>query len=208
MAKDLSEFQIQYTKGVGPHRVKLLSRLGIRTVEDALYYLPYRYEDRSNLQKISDLHYNNVETASGKVISAEVKRLPHRNLKIFELTLNDGSGLLKGKWFNQPFMKNNFKVGQEVMLCGTVKRNPYWGIGFEMENPEYEIVSDVASTRSTDDAFIHINRVVPVYRTTSGLSVRQVRSIMYNLIHTCITDVRDPMPVEILERNGFPGLTE
>lgn len=208
MAKDLSEFQIQYTKGVGPHRVKLLSRLGIRTVEDALYYLPYRYEDRSNLQKISDLHYNNVETASGKVISAEVKRLPHRNLKIFELTLNDGSGLLKGKWFNQPFMKNNFRVGQEVMLCGMVKRNPYLGIGFEMENPEYEIVSDDASSRPTDDAFIHTNRVVPVYRTTSGLSVRQIRSIMFNLINTGITDIHDPVPVDILKRNGLPGLTE
>jgi ATP-dependent DNA helicase RecG len=207
MPKDLSEFQIQYIKGVGPQRVKLLSRLGIRTVEDALYYLPYRYEDRSNLKKISDLQYSNIETVLGKVISAEVIRLPKRNLKIFELTLNDGSGLLKGKWFNQPFMKNNFRVGQEVMLCGAVKRNPYWGIGFEMENPEYEIVSDVASTRTADDAFIHVNRVVPVYRTTSGLSVRQVRSIMYNLIHTCITDVRDPIPAELLERNGFPGLT-
>jgi ATP-dependent DNA helicase RecG len=208
MAKDLSDFQIQYIKGVGPQRVKLLSRLGIKTVNDALYYLPYRYEDRSNLKKISDLQYGNVETVSGRVISAEVKRLPKRNLKLFELTINDGSGLLKGKWFNQPFMKNNFKVGQEVMLCGTVKRNPYWGIGFEMDNPEYEIIGDVTTTQSRDDSFIHTNRVVPVYRTTSGLSVRQIRSIMFNLINTCIMDVCDPIPGEILKRNGLPGLSE
>ena len=201
MAKDLSDFQIQYIKGVGPQRDKLLSRLGIKTVNDALYYLPYRYEDRSNLKKICELQYGNVETVSGRVISAEVIKLPRRNLKLFELTLNDGSGLLKGKWFNQPFMKKNFKVGQEVMLCGTVKRNPYWGIGFEMDNPEYEIVSD-------NDSFIHTNRVVPVYRTTSGLSVRQIRSIMFNLIHTCIKDVCDPVPGEILKRNGLPGLPE
>jgi len=201
MAKDLSDFQIQYIKGVGPQRDKLLSRLGIKTVNDALYYLPYRYEDRSNLKKICELQYGNVETVSGRVISAEVIKLPRRNLKLFELTLNDGSGLLKGKWFNQPFMKKNFKVGQEVMLCGTVKRNPYWGIGFEIDNPEYEIVSD-------DDSFIHTNRVVPVYRTTSGLSVRQIRSIMFNLIHTCIKDVCDPVPGEILKRNGLPGLPE
>jgi ATP-dependent DNA helicase RecG len=208
MDRDLSDFQIQYIKGVGPQRVKLLSRLGIKTVNDALYYLPYRYEDRSNLNKISDLQYSNVETVSGRVISAEVKKLPKRNLKLFELTINDGSGLLKGKWFNQPFMKNNFKVGQEVMLCGTVKRNPYWGIGFEMDNPEYEIIGDVTTTQSRDDSFIHTNRVVPVYRTTSGLSVRQIRSIMFNLIHTCITDVCDPIPEEILKRNGLPCLSE
>ncbi len=199
--KDLSEFQIQYIKGVGPQRVKLLGRLGIRTLKDALYYLPYRYEDRSNQKKISDLQYGNVETVSGKVISSEVTRPLRRNLKIFELILNDGSGLLKGKWFNQPFMKNNFRIGQEVMLCGMVKKDHYRGIGFEMENPEYEIITD-------DDTFIHTNRVVPVYRTTSGLSVRQIRSIMFNLIHTCITDVHDPIPEDILKRNGLPGLAE
>jgi len=137
MAKDLSEFHIQYLKGVGPQRAKLLSRLGIKTLKDALYYLPYRYEDRSNLKKISDLTYGIVETVSGKVVSAEVIHLPRRKLKLFELTLNDGSGLLKGKWFNQPFLKKNFAIGNEVVLCGVVRKNPYWGIGFEMDNPEY-----------------------------------------------------------------------
>ncbi|MEW6163155.1 MAG: ATP-dependent DNA helicase RecG [Nitrospirota bacterium] len=195
------DVNIQYIKGVGPQRAKLLSRLGIETVKDALYYLPYRYEDRSSLKKIGDLRYGNVETVSGRVISAEVKRLPGRNLKIFELTISDGSGLLKGKWFNQPFMKKNFKVGQEVMLCGTVKKT-YSGIGFEMDNPEYEITCD------DGDLLIHTNRVVPVYRVTSGLSVRQIRSIMFNLINTCITDVCDPIPVEILRKNGLPGLPE
>jgi ATP-dependent DNA helicase RecG len=206
--KDLTDFQIQYIKGVGPQRSKLFSHLGIDTVQDALYYLPYRYEDRSNLKKISDLSYGNIETVAGKVISSEVIRLPRKNMKIFELSVHDGSGLLKGKWFNQPFMKKNFKVGQEVILCGTVKRNPYWGIGFEMDNPEYEIIGDVKETQSRDDTFIHTNRVVPVYRATSGLSARQIRSIMFNLITTCITDVLDPVPVEILRRNSLPFLSE
>ncbi|OGW40617.1 MAG: ATP-dependent DNA helicase RecG [Nitrospirae bacterium RBG_13_39_12] len=201
MVKDLSNFQIQYIKGVGPKRSSLLSRLGIKTVKDALYYLPYRYEDRSNIKKISDLIYGNMETVSGKVVSAEVKKLPGRNLKIFELLVNDGSSLLKGKWFNQPFMKKNFKIGQEVLLCGVVKRNPYWGIGFEMDNPEYEIMTD-------DDSLVHTNRIVPVYRVTSGLSVRQIRSIMFNIINTCIKDVHDTTPAEILERNALPGLRE
>jgi ATP-dependent DNA helicase RecG len=201
MVKNLSDFHIQYIKGVGPKRASLLTRLGIKTVKDALYYLPYRYEDRSNIRKISDLRYGNTETVFGKIISAEVINLPGRNLKIFELTINDGSGLLKGKWFNQPFMKKNFKVGHEVLLCGTVKRNPYWGIGFEMDNPEYEIIRD-------NDSLIHTNRVVPVYRVTSGLSVRHIRSIMFNIITTYIKDVSDTIPVEILNRNALPGLSE
>jgi len=202
MAKDLSDFSIQYIKGVGPHRAGLFSRLGIKSVKDALYYLPYRYENRSSIKRICDLGYGNVETASGKIISAEVIKLPGKNLKIFELTINDGSGLLKGKWFNQPFMKKNFKVGQEVLLCGTVKRNPYWGIGFEMDNPEYEIMT------GGDDSFIHMNRIVPVYRVTSGISVRQMRSIMFNVVSTSSNDLNDPLPLEILQRNALPGLSE
>jgi ATP-dependent DNA helicase RecG len=207
MNKDLSDFQIQYIKGVGPQRAKLLNRLSIKTFKDALYYLPYRYEDRSNIRKVSDLRYGNVETVSGKVISAEVIRLPGKNLKIFELIINDGSGLLKGKWFNQPFMKKNFKIGQKVLLCGAVKMDHYRGIGlvrhvgFEMDNPEYEIISD-------DDSLIHMNRIVPIYRVTSGLSVRQIRTIMFNLINTHIKDVRDTTPVEVLKRNSLLGLSE
>ncbi len=109
MGRNLSEFPIQYIKGVGPKRAKLLYNLGIRTVEDALYYLPYRYEDRKNIKKINSLAYGQLETVIGKVISAEVIKLPRSNLRLFELTVSDGSGLLRGKWFNQPFMKKNFK---------------------------------------------------------------------------------------------------
>jgi len=202
MGKNLSEFPIQYIKGVGPQRAKLLNNLGIKTVEDAIYYLPYRYEDRKNVKKISNLNYGQLETVIGKVIAAEVIKLPKGNLKIFELTVSDGSGLLKGKWFNQPFLKKNFEVGQEVILSGIVKRNPYWGIGFEFDNPEYEFLTD------DSDAFIHTARIVPVYRTTAGLRVRRLRTIMFNLVNTCIKDIADPVPKEILERNNLPGLKE
>lgn len=200
--KDLSNLDIQYIKGVGPHTARLFNSLGIRTVKEALYYLPYRYEDRSSIKKISDLVCGSLETASGKVVSAEVIKLPRRNLKIFELTINDGTSLLKGKWFNQPFMKKNFKAGVEVLLCGTVKRNLYRGSGFEMHNPEYEIVSD------SDNPAVHMNRIVPVYRVTSGLSVRQMRSIMFNIINAAIEDLIDTVPVEILGKNALPGLSE
>ncbi|MBA3070852.1 MAG: ATP-dependent DNA helicase RecG, partial [Nitrospirae bacterium] len=202
MGKNLSEFPVQYIKGVGPRRAKLLNTLGIKTAEEAFYYLPYRYEDRKNIKKISALGYGRLETVIGKVVAAEIIKLPKRNMKLFELTVSDGSGLVKGKWFNQPFLKKNFEVGQEVILSGVVKRNPYWGIGFEFDNPEYEFVTD------DGDAFIHTARIVPIYRTTSGLSVRQLRTIMFNLINTCIKDVSDHIPDEILRRNNFKGLTE
>src|SRR5512143_3701141 len=127
MDRDPSEFPIQYIKGVGPQRARLLSRLNIQTAEDALFYLPYRYEDRQHIKKICHLTYARMETATGKIISMDIIRLPKSHLKIFELVVSDGTGLLKGKWFNQPYMKKNFTLGREVILSGVVKRNSYWG---------------------------------------------------------------------------------
>jgi len=66
------ETPVQYCKGIGPKRADLLGKLGIATVEDALYTLPWRYEDRGNLKKISSLAYGSYETVSGEVVSAEV----------------------------------------------------------------------------------------------------------------------------------------
>ncbi|MFZ5907281.1 MAG: ATP-dependent DNA helicase RecG [Nitrospirota bacterium] len=202
MDKDPADVPIQYIKGVGPQRARLLSRLGITTAQDALLYLPCRYEDRSTIKKISALTSGTMETAAGKIVSAEVIKVPGRHLRIFELILNDGSGLLKGKWFNQPFMKKNFRVGQEVLLSGVIKRNPYWGIGFEIDNPEFEIIHE------EKDSHIHTGRIVPVYRVTNGLSVRQMRSIIFTLLETWRSGVRDPLPDELLHRQGLPGLRE
>ena len=97
-------------------------------------------------------------------------------------------------------MKKNFKKGQEVLLYGTVKRNPYWGIGFEMDNPEYEIIRD-------DDS-VHTNRIVPIYKVTSGLSVRQMRSIMFNIVSTYTHEIKDVLPGKLVQKNALSDLAE
>jgi ATP-dependent DNA helicase RecG len=201
MDKELSELDIQFIKGVGPARAKLFNRLGIKTVYDAFHHLPCRYEDRSRIKKICTLQYGAVETVSGKIASTEIVQLPGRRLKIFELIVNDGTGLVKGKWFNQPFLKKNFRLGQDVILHGTVKRNPYWGIGFEMDNPEYEIISE-------DDSTVHMHRIVPVYRATSGLSVRQIRTVLFTIVHSYLEDMPDPLPFELRQKMSLPGLSD
>lgn len=213
MVKDLSDFSIQYIKGVGPKRARLLNRLGIKTVRDAFYYLPYRYENRTSIRKISDLQYGKIETVHGKVVAADIVTPRGRNLRIFEITISDGSGLLKGKWFNQPFMKNNLRVGYDVLLYGIVKRNPYWGIGFEMDNPEYEIISGLdkleksdAESQARDESLIHMNRIVPIYRVTSGLTVRQIRSIMFTIVSNHLKDVYESIPSKIIVKKLLPGL--
>jgi ATP-dependent DNA helicase RecG len=213
MGRDLSEFDIQYVKGVGPRKAALLNRLGIRTVHDALFYLPVRYEDRRGLEKIRDITPGALHTVVGKVVSSEVVALrgggrklfgpPGRGggLSLFELSVSDGSGVLKGKWFNQPFLKKRFRAGQEVVLSGIVKP-PFRGSALEMENPEYELLGD------GEDDLIHTARVVPVYGATENLSARQLRSIMFNVIQGFLDELADPLPGDMLERLGLPGLGE
>lgn len=200
--KDGLNSSVQYVKGIGPQRAKLLDRLNIKTARDALYYLPYRYEDRRNIKKIHGLSYGLTETAVGKILVMDVIKLPRTNFKIFELVISDGTGLLKGKWFNQPFMKRYFKVGQEVILSGLVKQDPYWRAGLVIENPEYEFVAEDA------DNLIHTSRIVPVYNTTAGMSVRVLRNTIFNILNASMYLVKDPVPEEILTKYKFKELKE
>ena len=205
---------VQYVKGVGPQRARFLTRLGINTLRDALFHLPYRYEDRSTLIKISELAHHQLDTAlntiSGKVISSEiVTPNPRRpRLRLFELVIADSTGALKAKWFNQVYLKKLFKPGQEVVLYGIVKRN-YWGSGYEMTNPEYEIISDVDDDPAHSPAdLIHTGRIVPIYRLTEGLSQKQLRNIMYAIVNSAVPSIQDTIPRDIIARHSLPGLRE
>lgn len=209
MSYDLAS-PLQYVKGVGPQRALYLARLGINTIRDALFYLPCRYEDRSSLIKIVRLVPDRLNTIAGKVVSADIiTPNPRRpRLRLFELVITDGSGVLKAKWFNQAYLKKVFKPGQEVVLYGMIKRN-YWGSGFDMTNPEYEIISstDEGPEEPTADQ-IHTGRIVPVYHLTEGLSQKQLRNIMHTVVSSAASSVQDTMPQEIIGPYRLPGLAE
>ena len=189
---------IQYCKGIGPKRAELLKKIGIFTVEDALFYLPWRFEDRGNLKKIGRLTYGTYETVAGTVVSAEVSQTKRRRVKVFELVVTDKSGMLVGSWFNQPFMKKAFKPGQKVILSGIVKSNPYRGGLPQIDNPDYEIMDE-------DDAdnLIHTGRTVPIYRTTAGLSVRYLRSMMKSILDSCGASVPEALPEYLRKKYSF-----
>lgn len=202
MTQALQDTPVQYIKGIGPKRAKSLARLGINTLWDALLYLPFRYEDRRVSGRISDLRYDTFQAVSGRVLSAEVKETPRGKMKIFELVITDGSGVLTGKWFNQPYLKRLFRVGDRVILSGVVKRNSYWGVGYEMHSPEFEVLED------EDTEQIHSSRIVPVYRSTGGLTTRQLRSMMHAILSHALNGLSEYMPEEILSRYRLPPLRE
>jgi len=207
--KDLSA-PIQYIKGVGPFRSRLLARLGIKTLRDAIFYLPYRYEDRSSIKKIIHLRPNEFNTVTGRVLKtgsiiANSFNPKKPRLKIFELVISDGSAVFSAKWFNQTYLEKVFRVKDEVVLYGLVKLN-YRETGFEMINPEYEVLSD--SDNEPGQPNIHIGRIVPICGLTEGLSQKQMRNIMYSLLNSCLPHITDPMPEGIIQSHKLPGIKE
>ncbi len=194
---------IQYCKGIGPKRAEMLRKLGISTVEDALEYLPWRYEDRGHLKKIGRISYGSYETVTGEVVSAEVVSTKRQRVKVFELLITDKSGMLVGSWFNQPFMLKMFKKGQKVILSGIVKSNPYKSGIAQIDNPDYEIMED-----NEADNLIHTGRTVPIYRTTAGLSVRYLRSMMKTILDSCGATVPEMLPQEIVNKYSLMPVTD
>jgi ATP-dependent DNA helicase RecG len=190
---------VQYIKGVGPARAGLLERIGIKTLEDILFYFPWRYEDRKDLKNISDLKYGVNATIMCEVESAKVITTPRKRMKIFEVTFTDNTGHIKSRWFNQAWLEKYFKKGAKVILSGPVKGNLYSGLGFEMDNPDYEIVG-------TEDELIHTSRIVPVYHATEGISQKQLRALMFNAVDSSSYLIEDYLPAEIIERNGLRQL--
>lgn len=195
----LPNYSIKDLKGIGPQRAKLFSRLGINTIQDALYFLPCRYEDRSAQKKISELSPGAVETIQGRIVFSKRIRTRNKKFQIFELAINDGTGLLIAKWFNQPYLIKNLPPGQEVVLSGLVKRDRQAAL--EMDSPEYELFSD------DTESFIHTKRIVPVYRITEGMRQKQFRKIMFSLVAEQALVLHDPVPSSIIEKNNLPLLS-
>jgi len=194
---------IQFVKGVGPKRTRLLNKMGIQTVEDALFVLPRRYEDRRHIQKIFHLQPgDSIKTVYGVVRMCEVTITPKRKKKIFELMIGDETGVFTAKWFNQAYLKKVFKPDMHVVLSGKININPYGGI--EMIQPEYEILGKF----DADAELLHTGRIVPIYPLTEGLYQKEMRKLMKSVVDQYAAAVEEDLPVAIREKYRFMPLNE
>ena len=108
------EQPIRFAKGVGPKRTALLQRFGIETVEDALWTLPWRYEDRSVMTPIGQLVPGEQASVCGTIVRSEAKRARSRRLTILDIVVEDATGRLQSVFFNQPFLEPLFTVGTRI----------------------------------------------------------------------------------------------
>jgi len=189
---------IQFIKGVGPKRAAMFHKLGVHTLEDALLFIPRRYEDRSRIKPIAQAQADALETVQGEIKLAQQVITP-KGKKFFEVTVGDGTGIMTAKWFNfhPKYMKTLFPKGQRVILSGLVQFNSYTRYGKEMLHPNYELITSAA------EDLIHTGRIVPIYSATEGFNQKTLRAIMKQIVDQHADLLPEILPEDLKQRLGL-----
>ncbi|MBG9992476.1 ATP-dependent DNA helicase RecG [Pseudoalteromonas sp. NZS37] len=161
----LNQYPITELKGVGPKMAERLLKLGILTVQDMLFHLPLRYEDRTRLYAISELSLHSHVSVEATI---ETSQITFGKRRMLVCQINDGTGRLTLRFFNfTAAQKNAFSAGKIIRCFGEVRRGR---VGFEMSHPEYSI-SDTSNEQPVAAT------LTPVYSTTEGLKQLSIRAL-------------------------------
>jgi len=188
---------IQFIKGVGPKLAELLAKRGIHNVEDALFCLPHRYEDRRQLIPVKQLKPGLTQAFQGTVVSAE-SSTTKGGRKVFEAVVQDESGSIVLKWFhaNAVWMKRTWQIGRQGVFTGEVTS---FGWKPEVHHPDVEWLekgADVNAVLAADP--VNFGRIVPVYPLTEGLHQKGMRRVMRQVVDTFLANLENILPQSLL----------
>ncbi|MFA5128129.1 MAG: ATP-dependent DNA helicase RecG [Patescibacteria group bacterium] len=181
---------------VGASASKRLNRLGIKTAEDLLFWFPFRYEDYSRIVPIKDLHDGEAVTIRAKLELIASKRSFRKRVNITEALFSDESGSVRATWFNQPFIAKVLQPGDVVFLSGKVKADM---LGPQFSSPTYE--------KETTRATAHTARLVPIYPLTEGLTQKQIRFLIQQVIPLA-DKIDEWLPENILDDYDLATLSD
>ena len=184
-------------RGVGPALAGILQKLGLNVVEDLLFLLPHRYEDRTRLYRIGSVRPGMRCLVSGEVLLAETVYRGRRSLLV---RVGDGSGQLTLRFFHfSRAQQNQFRGGATLTCFGDVRPGP---VGAEMIHPEYRLL------RPGQDPAVN-DSLTPVYPLTEGVQQGRLR----NLVEQALRLMRrepptDLLPASVREELGLPSLSD
>ena len=164
---------IQNIRGVGPKIADTLSNLGIYQVEDAVFHLPYKYEDRTNLTPIGDAPYETPLLVEGEIVKSTVV---FRGRRMLITEIFDGTGRLTMRMFHFALAQHkNLKEGHRIRCFGTIRHGPK---GKEMIHPQYQVFSKDEEVEIED-------HLTPIYPSTSNLQQGRLRELIQGSIVYC-----------------------
>ena len=192
-----ADTELRYLKGVGPRRASGLAEAGVASIEDLLYALPFRYEDRRSFATIADLETGGDErTLDVRVVSSRLIRTRRRNFTIMEAQVEDDSGRIRVVWYNRRYLEKSLTPGRRAVLFGksVIDRTGR----ATLQNPDHEFLDD------DDDQGIHTGRIVPVYRKLADLTSRVQRQLLHRALEALEPEsLLERVPAEIRERHAL-----
>jgi ATP-dependent DNA helicase RecG len=208
---------IKFVKRVGERVAEALAKRGVETVEDLLYHLPFRYEDRLNPVPIRELKAGAMASIIGEVRGSVLLRT--RSMPIFEMTVGQGLDTVKCMWFHGSYLKDRFQAGQMVALYGKLEASRSTVGKFKMIQPQFEILP-AADSAEAEFVSLEVGRIVPVYEFLGGttawgakLTSRWLRRVVWGLLEELAAErvdgvVPETLPTAMCKRLGLPGRLE
>ncbi len=190
--------EVKFVKGVGPRVAEWLAQKNIFTVEDLLYYLPFRYEDRLNPRGIGELREGEMATVIAEVRNSGIFHT--RRMPIFRMVAGQGRTSIQCVWFRGEYLRDRFKPGQLVALYGKVERG-WKGDGLQIVQPQFEIIGE-----SQDDAAeiesLEVGRIVPIYESAASarLTSRWFRRTIHGALQNLAPAIPDGLPLSLCRR--------
>ena len=183
---DLND-SVQFIKGVGPNRAKLLNLLGVNTVQDLIDYYPRAYEDRTKVKKIEELEDGEEALIEAVTVSGvSVFRL-RRNMTIVKVLVQDDTGRCLITWFNQDYIKTKIHAKEKYRFYGKITKKPGQ---IEMASPVFDKEGEQKNT----------GKIVPIYPTTKGLSETVIRQAVENALNLLGEKIEDNLPEYICKK--------
>ena len=179
------EAPITVLDGIGSKYAQALSRLGLTTLREILYYFPYRYNDFSLCKPINRLEYGETVTVIGTIEKVNIRRIKGGQKEIVEAFVGDGSGSLRISWFNQSWQAKKLHPGMQVSLSGKIDQ--YLG-KLVMNHPEWERL---------EQQQIHTFGIIPVYHLKAKISQAWLRRQINKAVTYWAPRVPDHIPEEI-----------
>jgi ATP-dependent DNA helicase RecG len=189
---NLARTPITVLKGVGPGMAKKLEKIGLHSLQDLLFHLPLRYEDRTRITTIRDLLPGTHTNIIGEITNNQIVNGKRRMLVV---TLNDGTGSINLRFFHfSASQKNGLSLGATIRCYGEINRGPR---GFEIVHPEYKALDQDRELTPVEET------LTPVYPTTDGLRQISLRNLTDQaLIRLQRGQVEELLPAEFVY-DGF-----
>ena len=193
---DIASLPVTNLKGVGPKLAEKLRRLGLLTVQDVLFHLPLRYQDRTRVLPIGSLRPGMESVVEGEIELADVVFRGRRSLIC---RVSDGTGHLHLRFFYfSAAQQANLTRGRRLRLFGEVRFGPS---GFEMIHPEYEFIDGAQAARAEEN-------LTPVYPATAGVHQLSLRKLARQALEKYLDRIEELLPPAVLQELQLPTLQE